>query len=157
MLRAPQFLGATAVLIWASGLSLAAAQSAIQLAQAELPILPESSEPAAELLEVTADCDAMQPGGATVVFRWAAAPSRDTRQRIDVTKFRNGFESRDLESIAEVPTSQQSLEWRGMEAGVNYYWRVLTLTPDGWVTSAVGRFEAPTCPVDFEESGGAPE
>lgn len=123
-----------------------------QLAQAEPKVLPEDASPAAGRLEVTARCDPLRPGESVALFSWSPVPGRENRQRLDVTAFRTGFADGDFETVAELPASQQSVEWRRAEAGINYYWRVLTLTDAGWVPSAVARFEAPTCPVDYERS-----
>ena len=45
-------------------------------------------------------------------------------------------------------------EAKDADAGVNYYWRVLTRTADGWIVGATGRFEAPICPADDDEEDG---
>ncbi|MGI9263956.1 MAG: hypothetical protein ACR2QU_03435 [Gammaproteobacteria bacterium] len=36
----------------------------------------------------------------------------------------------------------------GLTGGVNYYWRVLSSTNEGWVSSEVIRCQAQVCPVD---------
>lgn len=138
------------VLAGAAAAPAHAAAAAPQLAQAEQRVLPEGEAPAARQLEVTARCDPLRPGESVALFAWSPVPGPEHRQRLDLTAFRSGFPDGDFETIAELPASQQSVEWRGAEAGINYYWRVLTLSDDGWVPSAVARFEAPTCPVDYE-------
>lgn len=44
-----------------------------------------------------------------------------------------------------------SVELEGLEAGLNYYWRVLTLNEKGWVLGGIIRTEAPICPADIIE------
>jgi len=157
MLRGSLFIGATAALICTGSAGSLAAQYPIRIAQAEQNILLQGRFPTASDLEVTADCAPTQPGETVATFSWSSVPDRDSKQRVDITEFRNGFAGRDFETIAELPASQQTIEWHEAEAGINYYWRVLTLTPEGWMPSAVARFEAPTCPVDFERSDNAPQ
>ncbi|MEM8649907.1 MAG: hypothetical protein AAGF54_05195, partial [Pseudomonadota bacterium] len=79
------------------------------------------------------------------------------QQRIDITPFRNGFESNSFDTIGELESTRSEMVWDGGEPGINYYWRVLTRTPEGWVSSDISRYEAPTCPVDFERSSDTPK
>ena len=127
-----------------------------QIAQSEQRILTDSDVPAARELSVRADCDRVNAGLPLAVFSWTPPDEYDGRQRIDITPYRNGFASDDLESI-RLEAKQTTLEWSGGEAGINYYWRVLTRTPDGWVASTIARYEVPTCPVDFERSEQPPK
>jgi hypothetical protein len=132
-------------------------RTGLQLTQAEQYILPQGSGPSAENLSVEARCDPVYPGEHLAIFRWSPGGERDSRQRVDLTSFRGGFETAQFETVALLPGSQPSVDWRGGEAGINYYWRVLTLTPNGWVPSATARYEAPTCPVDFEQPPNVPQ
>ena len=127
-----------------------------QIAQNEERVLADSNVPAARELSVRADCDRVNAGLPLAVFSWAPPDEYDGRQRIDITPYRNGFASDDFESI-RLEAKQTILEWSGGEAGINYYWRVLTRTPDGWVASTIARYEVPTCPVDFERSEQPPK
>ena len=145
-----------ALVFWRPGL-VSAAQYPMRLAQLEEKILEPGTSSAASNLNVSAECASIQPGESVATFHWTPVPDRERRQRVDVTKFRDGFERKAFETIAVLPAAQASVEWRGSEAGINYYWRVLTFTADGWGPSAVARFEAPTCPVDFEELGKPPQ
>jgi len=45
-----------------------------------------------------------------------------------------------------------SVELEGLEAGLNYYWRILTLTKKGWAPSAVISGKGPICPADIEQT-----
>jgi hypothetical protein len=83
-------------------------------------------------------------------FTWTVAHTAGTRQRIDITSFRDGFQKAErYETVVQLSGRASSAEWKGGDPGVNYYWRVLTLTPQGWVPSEIARYEAPICPVDF--------
>lgn len=127
-----------------------------QIAQNEDRILTDSNVPAARELSVRADCDRVNAGLPLAVFSWASPEEYDGRQRIQITPYRNGFATDLFEAIA-LEAKQTTVEWSGGEAGINYYWRVLTRTPDGWVASTIARYEVPTCPVDFERSEQPPQ
>lgn len=45
-----------------------------------------------------------------------------------------------------------SMKVEGLEAGLNYFWRVLTLYDGKWVPSDIVSCEAPVCPADIEEN-----
>ena len=126
-------------------------QEALQKAQKDEPVLTGPCLPRAQDLEVRATCDRVEVGRPLAVFNWTLAQGVVCTQRVDVTPFRTGFKSRNFTTIGELKADQNTLEWCGGEAGINYYWRVLTRTPDGWSASEIGRYEVPTCPVDFEK------
>lgn len=121
-----------------------------RIAQNEERILTEPGLPSANDLEVRANCDRVNAGLPLAVFSWTAADGYKSRQRVEITPYRTGFAAKSYEAIGELEDNQKTLEWGGGEAGINYYWRVLTRTPDGWVASDTARYEVPTCPVDFE-------
>ncbi len=88
----------------------------------------------------------LEPGGSQ------ASPTTEVQaQRIDISMFRDGFQTERFETVARVPTAQNRLVWDDARPGINYYWRVLVLTPQGWISSETARYEAPICPVDFVE------
>ena len=47
------------------------------------------------------------------------------------------------------PGEPLSVIVEGLEAGLNYYWRVLTLTEAGQISSEVVRAQGPVCPADM--------
>ena len=49
---------------------------------------------------------------------------------------------------AEARSDAFEIHVEGLAGGVNYFWRVLSLTNDGWVPSDVIRCQALVCPVD---------
>lgn len=123
---------------------------------------PASSDPirqtnpalAASALQVHGDCDRVNAGLPLARFSWTAAKGYSSRQRVDITPYRGGFDSGKFQTIGVTKGKNPILVWRGGEAGINYYWRVLTATPAGWVASETARYEVPTCPVDFETPAG---
>lgn len=108
-------------------------------------------------LKVEANCDRVKAGQSRVVFSWVKSEKTEGKQRIDITPYRTGFSSEKYETVGELKPEQNSFEWSGGEPGINYFWRVLTLGPNGWVESDTARYEAPTCPVDFERPQAPPK
>lgn len=53
------------------------------------------------------------------------------------------------------PSNKVAVEVEGLEAGLNYFWRVTSVSADRKLTSEIVRCQAPTCPVDFQP-GSAP-
>jgi hypothetical protein len=152
---------ATGLLVLCQALNASAASSLrpqmpLHIAQNEERILDDPSLPPATDLTVRADCDRLNLGLPLAVFSWASTAGDRGEKRVEITPFRNGFSLRRAEVIGEVPPEQATLQWRGGEAGINYYWRVLTRTSDGWVASRIARYEVPTCPVDYERSTDTP-
>ncbi len=117
----------------------------------------EAGSLAARDLRVSSECDRDRQRAAQVNLAWAAnrAAALDA-QRIDITKFREGFTSGSFETTGAMDAAAQEVMVQSPEPGINYYWRVLSRTEDGWVSSPVGRFEVPICPLDPIEEGQAP-
>ena len=100
-------------------------------------------------LQVSAECSKTEPGTRVARFTWKVAREPGKTQRVDITPFRDGFEKEGkYQTVAQLAAKDSSAEWKGGEPGVNYYWRVLALTGEGWVPSETGRYSAPICPVD---------
>lgn len=115
------------------------------------PILAPGSADAPRALRVSADCSDTKRGTNVAEFTWST-PGGDIRaQRVDISMFRDGLQTDRFETLGRVPAAQARLVWDGGRAGVNYYWRVAALTPQGWLPSETARYEAPICPVDFVE------
>jgi hypothetical protein len=102
-------------------------------------------------LRVVARCSDVNLGKAVAEFTWASPTAEVQAQRIDISMFRDGFQTERFETVARVPTAQNRLVWDDARPGINYYWRVLVLTPQGWLPSETARYEVPICPVDFVE------
>lgn len=114
----------------------------------ETPILSAGPDTAATDLKAEAQCSQEQPGLGVAELSWTVAKNPGSSQRIDITMFRDGFEKSTFNSIGPIPADKSSLESEGIEPGINYYWRILTLTSNGWVPSETARCEGPICPVD---------
>ncbi len=113
------------------------------------PILEGNRPESPTGLSVATRCSDITRGSSVVEFRWSAPPAAVQAQRLDVSMFRDGFRTGRFETVGRVPAAQDRLVWGTARAGVNYYWRVMVLTTQGWVPSETGRYEAPICPVDF--------
>jgi hypothetical protein len=113
------------------------------------PILEGNRPESPRGLSVAARCSDTNRGSSVVEFRWSPPPSAVQAQRLDISMFRDGFRTGRFETVGRVPAAQDRLVWGAARAGVNYYWRVMVLTAQGWVPSETGRYEAPICPVDF--------
>lgn len=57
------------------------------------------------------------------------------------------------DSARDRPSNVVAVEVEGLEAGLNYFWRVTSAVGDRKVTSEVVRCQAPTCPIDFQPGG----
>ncbi len=118
--------------------------------ESEQRVLATIGPSSATKLQVTAECSRTEPGTRVARFTWTVARTAGSKQRIDITPLRDGFrKAQKYETAVRVSGRASSAEWKGGDPGVNYYWRVLTLTPQGWVPSEIARYEAPICPVDF--------
>jgi hypothetical protein len=120
-----------------------------QLAQAVEQILPPGQTEFVRGLLAEGRCSDTDLGKSVARFSWSLVKQIGDKYRVDVTMFRDGFQKDNFETVGTFRADQRSLEWVGGSAGVNYYWRVLVLTPAGWLPSQVARYEAPVCPVDF--------
>src|SRR4051812_49175930 len=104
------------------------------LALLALLILPRTPAGAAAALldRPTFTCGA---GAATVRFSWRPASDASV-QYIDVSLADNGFALGTFMSAGPFDGAVASYAWNGMRPNVRHYFRVNTLTPDGWVASA---------------------
>lgn len=123
-----------------------------------LPLVAEPRPSAmAAGLESASRCHPEIRRASLVFLRWRP-PSAEglLDQRVDISKFRDGFAKGSFEATRPLPRATEAVAVEAPEPGVNYYWRVLTQTVDGWVSSPVQRFEVPICPWDGKELGDAP-
>ncbi len=131
--------------------------------ESSVAVLPPGATPAAGELAAAAACHPTKHRAALVALSWrpagqdgatadgpdappAAVPAAD--QRVELTKFRDGFGTGRLLATRRLATEVNAVAVDSPETGINYYWRVLTLTAQGWAPSATGRFEVPICPYD---------
>jgi hypothetical protein len=101
----------------------------------------------AAALRWQARCSPLEPGVGLVTLGWEPAAA-EGEQRLDVTAFPEGFATGRYSVASGLEPDRSSGLLERMEPGVNYYWRVLRRSGDGWDASDTARFEAPTCPVD---------
>lgn len=86
-----------------------------------------------------------------VVLHWSPATPRGSAQRIEITAFRDGFETGRLMVARDVDADAQSTSVGGLEPGLAYRWRVLSRQGEEWLASEVASFVGPTCVADFVE------
>lgn len=110
-------------------------------------ILSPGGPGAAISLKAGVRCDPVKVTG-TARLSWKVASPPGTQQRVDMTMFRDGFQTGNFMTLGPVPSDQSEMEFNSGEPGINYAWRVLTLTGEGWVPSEPARLPWPACPVD---------
>ena len=122
--------------------------SPVAPAQRDVPISAGREPASASELTYEAACSPTVPGLGVVALSWRPGAAAGGDQRVDLTKFPEGFASGRLEVSAPLEPSVSTGTLERLEPGVNYYWRVLRRKGAVWVASETGRVEAPTCPVD---------
>jgi hypothetical protein len=99
-------------------------------------------------LRVSASCSHQRPTRSDIVLGWDLPGAAAAEIRVDVTGYSEGFATGRYVTSGARSAARRSLTFLDGEPGVNYYWRLLTRTAEGWTVRANGRFEAPTCPND---------
>jgi hypothetical protein len=117
-------------------------------AQAAIQLAPEGTGGAAVDLSADTSCSTTVVRTSIIELRWNASAGPSGVQRIDISKFWDGFQNGRYESSRILPAQQSSASWEGAEPGIHYYWRVLTQAGSIWIPSITERFEAPVCPWD---------
>jgi hypothetical protein len=123
-----------------------AAPSTTGLQENQSPILRPGGPSAATHLKAEARCDFQKRGG-TGWLSWQSADLPGSQQRLDITGFRDGFQTGNFTIVGPLAPNQSEVKLDSGEPGINYYWRVLTLTEDGWVPSETERLPWPICPM----------
>lgn len=113
-----------------------------------VPMLSPDGPLAASELSAEPDCVDGEPGRGVVRLSWRAASEHGVEQRVIATIFRDGFERPAFEASGTLAPGRGSFEWYRLHGQAIHFWKVLTRHAGGWVPTAVGRFEGPTCPVD---------
>lgn len=75
---------------------------------------------------------------ADVTFTWQH--SGGTVQWLDLTLFDNSFSPGTFLAAGPLPYNETRLTWPGLQVGVPHFWRVNTLTSEGWLASTTGVF-----------------
>jgi hypothetical protein len=112
------------------------------------PVLVAGGERAASNLESQSGCREDEPGKGFVDLRWSPATRRGQEQRIQVTIFREGFDTGNFKTSEVLTPERDSYQWTQPEGQARHYWRVLTRHSDGWIPSETARFEGPSCVAD---------
>jgi hypothetical protein len=100
-------------------------------------------------LEAEVRCEPVKSAG-TARLRWKPASPSGGSQRLEMTKFRDGFENGQISIIGPLPRDQSETTFSSGEPGINYYWRVLTKTGSDWTPSKIARLPWPSCPKDVK-------
>lgn len=122
--------------------------------ESEVPILAPGGAHAAIGLKARAWCSPTQLGKTVANLSWIVAPVPGNQQRLDLTMYWDGFQKGNFSTIGPITYSQSSVKSDELEVGIDYYWRVLTLTSEGWVPSETARAAVPACPVDRPHKEG---
>ncbi len=93
--------------------------------------------------------------GMNIIESKAFQPMYVTDPKSQRSAYENAGQSMQL-SVAEIaPAEEKSdafeIQVEGLTGGVNYFWRVLSSTNEGWIPSGVTRCQALVCPVDNAE------
>jgi hypothetical protein len=146
-------LMATAGFLWmltAFAVSIYPADGAMptaELEESEARMLSPGGPGAARNLLADARCDPVKLT-AIAQLSWKSASPPAGQQRVDLTMFRDGFDKGKFTTLGPLPPDQSQVQITSGEPGINYYWRVLTLTESGWVPSKTERLPWPSCPTN---------
>lgn len=143
--------------IAALGIVLLAAALPVDLKTSAEPVLaqPMSYEkgvltPDAHLT-VQARCSRARARKSDVTLQWTVTRADAAALRVDITEFSDGFATGKFLTSGVLDPRESTFEFADASPGINYYWRVLVKTQEGWTFAGSGRFDAPICPKDDEE------
>lgn len=80
---------------------------------------------------------------------WSPAENPGDEQRIDVTIFKDGFETGRYESSKALPPEESSYQFDDVKGQALHRWRVVTLTGNDTFFSETARFEGVVCVGDI--------
>jgi photosystem II stability/assembly factor-like uncharacterized protein len=116
-------------------------------AGSDLPLLSPGLPNAPTDLMGEVRCDPVRLTS-TAQLTWKAPRAGGGQQRVDVTAFRDGFQTANFVTFGPLPPDQFQVELSSGEPGITYYWRVLTLTESGWAPSRTARLPWLGCPSE---------
>lgn len=110
-----------------------------------------TSGPVAMATDLRAEifCDPAASGRGLAEFRWTPADPPGQEQRIEVTIFKNGFETGDFEQSKALSPDDNVFVFESVQGQAVHRWRVVTVGAAAEVPSDTARFEGPLC-VDDE-------
>ncbi len=94
-------------------------------------------------LDVRAVCSKSRSRRADVSLSWEDGVAGEVR--VDITGYNDGFSTGRYLTSGPRSSRARGLYFLDGEAGVNYYWRLLTRASNGWVVRANGRVSVPIC------------
>ncbi len=116
---------------------------------ATAPIVAVGGPYAATNLEAKVDCSVEEPRKGIAHLSWTVALNTGSEQRVEVTIFRDGFETGAFERSGPLPPNQSTLTWKELKGQAIHHWRVLTRISSGWVATETASFEGSTCVANF--------
>jgi len=143
--------------VTALGIVLLAAALPVDVKTSAEPVLaqPVSYEkgvltPDAQLT-VDARCSRTRVRAADVTLQWTVTRAGTTALRVDLTDLSDGFATGKYVTSGVLEAGETKFEFADALPGINYYWRVLAKTAQGWTFVGSGRFDGPICPKDEDE------
>lgn len=109
------------------------------------PVLVAGGKRAASNLESQSGCSDDELGKGFVDLKWTPATQRGQEQKLQVTIYREGFETGNFQTSEALSPGRPSYRWSRVEGQAIHYWRVLTRHSDGWIPSETAKFEGPSC------------
>jgi hypothetical protein len=105
----------------------------------------QCQEQSASIQRTTQECSTNAPGKVNVTFSWAPSLAPGSKQWLDLSLFDNGFAPDTFIGMGPTAGEESTFTWDGLEPGARHYWRVNTLTLDGWHPSQTGSFTTLSC------------
>lgn len=102
----------------------------------------EAAYPAADGVRVASQ-QCLADGSVTANIAWNSFGQG--QQYVEVSPYNSSFAAGAFRSVGPLAASQTSTVVAGLQSSTNYYVRVNTLTPAGWLPSAVTSFNSGDC------------
>ena len=83
--------------------------------------------------------------GVSVRLRWTIAIERGAEQRVALTQFADGFETVRFTVSPKLRSGASTFDWRRLESGVFYRWRVFTRHAKTYTPSKIATFRGADC------------
>ena len=83
--------------------------------------------------------------GVSVRLRWSVAGERGAEQRVALTHFADGFETGRFAVSPQLSPSASTFDWRKLEPGVFYRWRLFTRHGETYTPSEIASFRGADC------------
>lgn len=113
-------------------------------------VAPGGSD-AASGLKASVSCDPEAARKGRALLEWEPAQEPGSEQEVQVTIFREGFDTGDFVSSKALPPDQTSLLFDQVAGQALHRWRVVTRHGTDLVPSDTARFTGPICVYDAAE------